>query len=82
MASSLFQIARKVLSSQQSNFISQLVALMKGDPTQAMNGILQNNPGMQDRLNTLIQGKDPKQVFYQKCNEMGYDPEDILRLIR
>jgi ligand-binding sensor domain-containing protein len=82
MASSLFQTAWKALSSQQSNFISQLAAVIKGDPQRAMAGILQQNPEMQNTLNTLVQGRDPKQVFYQKCNEMGYNPEDILKLIR
>lgn len=79
MASSLFQTARKMLSSQQSNFIRGLI---KGNPQQVMTGILQQNPGIQNTLITLVQGKDPQQVFYQKCNEMGYDPEEILKLIR
>lgn len=83
MASSLFQnIARKALSSQQSNLISQIAAIAKGNPQQAVDGILQQNPGMQNTLNTLVQGKDPQQVFYQKCGEMGVDPEDILKWLR
>lgn len=79
MASSLFQMTKKALSSQQSSLIS---ALAKGNPMQAVTSILSQNPNMQGTLNNMIQGKDPKEVFYQKCNEMGYDPEDILKLIR
>lgn len=83
MASSLFQnITRKVLSSQQSNLIQQLAAAIKGDPRQAMAGILQQNPEVNNKLNTLVQGRDPQQVFYQKCGEMGIDPEDILKWLR
>lgn len=83
MASSLFQnITRKVLSSQQSNLIQQFAAAIKGDPRQAMAGILQQNPEVNNKLNALVQGRDPQQVFYQKCGEMGIDPEDILKWLR
>jgi hypothetical protein len=49
---------------------------------QALTGILQKNPQMKNTLDAMVKGKDPKEVFYQKCSEMGYDPEDILKLIR
>nr|DAR51392.1 MAG TPA: hypothetical protein [Caudoviricetes sp.] len=75
MASSLFQT--KKLSNQ-----SNIISLIKGNPVQALTGILQKNPQMKNMLDVMVKGKDPKEVFYQKCSEMGYDPEDILKLIR
>lgn len=83
MASSLFQQMVKSLTPQQSNMISQIMAMAKGNPQQAVISlILQQNPQIKNALDTLIQGKDPQAVFYEQCSKMGYDPKEILNKIQ
>lgn len=38
-----------------------------------LNQIANNNPMMQNVLQ-MVNGKNPQQVFLDKCNEMGVDP--------
>ena len=54
MASSLFQT--KKLSNQ-----SNIISLIKGNPVQALTGILQKNPQMKNMLDVMVKGKDPKE---------------------
>lgn len=51
------------------------------DPKQALMMAAQKNP----QLNAVMQmvgNGNPKDIFYQKCKEMGVNPEDILRQLR
>lgn len=51
------------------------------NPQQALMMAAQQNP----QLNAVMQmvgNGNPKDIFYQKCKEMGVNPEDILRQLR
>ena len=56
---------------------------MASNPQAMMNQLLQNNPKMKE-VNNMIQqaGGDPKKAFYQKAQEMGVDPNEILNQLR
>lgn len=40
-----------------------------------------NSPQM-SMLMGMLQGKNPKDMFYDKCKEMGINPDDILNVIK
>lgn len=51
------------------------------NPQQALMMAAQQNP----QLNAVMQmvgNGNPKDIFYQKCKEMGVNPEDILSQLR
>lgn len=51
------------------------------NPQQALMAAAQQNP----QLNAVMQmvgNGNPKDIFYQKCKEMGVNPEDILSQLR
>lgn len=59
--------------------ISGFVNMIKGsrNPQQMM----MNSPQMQEVMK-MVQGKNPEEVFYQKCQEMGVNPDVILGMLR
>lgn len=59
--------------------VQQLVNTIKysGNPEK----MLANNPQLQEVLK-MVNGKNPEQVFYEKCNEMGINPDMILGMLR
>ncbi len=51
------------------------------NPKQALMQAAQQNPA----LNTVMQmcaGKNPKDVFYAQCKQMGVNPDDVLNQLR
>lgn len=63
--------------------VKQMMNMFKSmkNPQQAIMQAAQNDP----RLNSVMQmvgNGNPKDIFYQKCNEMGVNPEDILSQLR
>lgn len=54
---------------------------MAKNPNQALMDMANKNPRMQQVVN-MCQGKNPKDVFYSKCSEMGVNPEDILNMMK
>lgn len=51
------------------------------NPEQALMNMAQNNPQLQEVLN-MCSGQNPKDVFYQKCSQMGIDPNQILGMMK
>ena len=43
--------------------------------------MMSSNPQMQEVMK-MVQGKNPEEVFYQKCKEMNVDPNVILGMLR
>lgn len=51
------------------------------NPEQALMNMAQNNPQLQEVIN-MCNGQNPKDVFYQKCSQMGIDPNQILGMMK
>lgn len=43
--------------------------------------MLSSNPKMAEVMQ-MVRGKNPEEVFYKKCEEMGVDPNLILGMLR
>ena len=56
---------------------------MARNPQMMMTQMLQNNP-MYAQVQQIIQqnGGDPKAAFYNLCNQMGVDPNEILNQLK
>lgn len=66
---------------QQPNVapIRNMMAMM--NPQTALNTLIQQNPQMAQVMQ-LVNGRDPKQVFYELCKQRNVDPESILSKLR
>lgn len=66
---------------QQPNVapIRNMMAMM--NPQTALNTLIQQNPQMAQVMQ-LVNGRDPKQVFYELCKQRNVDPESILSQLR
>lgn len=54
---------------------------MASNPEQALMSMAQNNPQVREVMN-MCNGQNPKDVFYQKCSQMGIDPNYILGMMK
>lgn len=54
---------------------------LANNPEQALMSMAQNNPQVKEVLN-MCNGQNPKDVFYQKCSQMGIDPNYILGMMK
>ena len=87
MASSLFSNQPQTSIPQgQNNILSKVAQLknvfkMASNPEQAIMNMAQNNPQVKEVMN-MCNGKNAKDVFYQKCSQMGIDPNYILGMMK
>lgn len=51
------------------------------NPQRAIMQIAQNNPALGSVMQ-LVNGKDPKSVFYAECQRRGINPDDIINQLR
>lgn len=51
------------------------------NPQAALMAAAKQNPALGSVMQ-MCQGKNPKDVFYEKCKEMGVDPESIISQLR
>lgn len=87
MASSLFSNRQQTSIPQgQNNILSQVAQLknffkMASNPEQALMSMAQNNAQVREVMN-MCNGQNPKDIFYQKCSQMGIDPNYILNMMK
>ena len=55
---------------------------MSNNPTAMLNEMAQTNPKLKEILDMTSSNKSPKDLFYEKANQMGIDPEVILSQLR
>lgn len=51
------------------------------NPMQAISQMSEQDPRMKEVMD-MVKGKNPEQVFYDKCKEMGVNPDVILGMLR
>lgn len=63
--------------------IKQMMSMIQAaqDPMGALNQMSQNDPRMKEIMD-MVKGKNPEQVFYDKCKEMNINPDVILGMLR
>ena len=80
----LSQLNRSKITSQIQP-IKQAMNMVKSaaNPQMMMNQLMGNNP-MYSQVQQIIQqnGGDAKAAFYNLCNQMGVDPNEILNSIK
>lgn len=66
------------------NNIKMLMDLYKSgmDPKAMISILGMNNPQMQPVIQMLQQGKDPKELFYNLCQQQGIDPNTIINQLK
>lgn len=65
--------------SQIKNMMGMVQAAQ--DPMAAINQLSEKEPRMKEVMD-MVKGKNPEQVFYDKCKEMGVNPDVILGMLR
>lgn len=63
--------------------IKRMVGMLNGvqSPEKALQMLAQQNPLMAQVMQ-MTNGRDPKQVFYEMCNQKGVNPDDILNQLK
>ena len=63
--------------------VKQMMGMVQAasDPMGALNQMSSNDPRMKAVMD-MVKGKNPEQVFYDKCKEMGVNPDMILGMLR
>lgn len=72
-------------NNQPQNNIQMLLDLYKkgGNPQNAlMSIIMSGNPQMQPIIQSMQQGMNPKDIFYNLCQERGIDPNTIINQLK
>lgn len=84
MASSLFpQNPLSQINPQMLNGIKNMFGMMKAaqNPQQALMQMAGSNQKVKEVLD-MVGNNDPKTVFYDKCKQMGVNPNDILNMLK
>ena len=68
---------------QAAQSAKKMMGMLNGvkNPQQALMMAAQQNPQLNSVMQMVGNG-NPKDIFYQKCKEMGVNPEDILSQLR
>ena len=64
---------------QAKHMISMLN--MAKDPQKALMQAASQNP-MLGSVMQMCQGRNPKDVFYTQCNQMGVNPDEVINMLR
>ena len=64
--------------------VKSLMTMVKSakDPNAMLQYMASQNPQLKSVMDMASSGKSPRDLFYEKAQEMGVDPEDILRQLR
>lgn len=68
---------------QAAQSAKKMMGMLNGvkNPQQALMMAAQQNPQLNSVMQMVGNG-NPKDIFYQKCKEMGVNPEDVLSQLR
>lgn len=53
---------------------------MAQNPSEALSAISQQSPQLRNVME-LCKGRNPRDVFMEQCQNMGYDPDEIVRML-
>ena len=52
------------------------------NPNEMLNHMASQNPQLKEIMDIVNSGKSPKDLFYERANEIGVNPEDILKYLK
>lgn len=52
------------------------------DPNAMLNHMATQNPQLKEIMDLVNGGKSPKDLFYERANQMGINPDDILNQLK
>lgn len=83
MANRLYQQMNQNNQSSQIQSIRNLANTIRGqqNPNQALGMLAQNNPQIANIMN-MLNGRSPKEVFFQQAQQMGINPNQIINSLR
>lgn len=63
--------------------LKNMLAMLNGaqNPQAAINMLAQKNPQFAQVM-SLVQGRNPQEVFYEMCKQRGVNPDDILNQLK
>ena len=63
--------------------LKNMLSMLNGvqNPQAALQMLAQKNPQMAQVM-SLVQGRNPQEVFYEMCKQRGVNPDDILNQLR
>lgn len=74
---------RTTLDPQAVNAVRGMISNLKGvQNPDAVIGMLANKNPLLGNVMRMLNGRDPKQVFYEECKRQGIDPGEILNMLR
>lgn len=53
---------------------------MAQNPSEALTAISQQSPQLKNIME-LCKGRNPKDVFMEQCESLGYNPDEIIRML-
>lgn len=53
---------------------------MAQNPSEALSAISQQSPQLRNVME-LCKGRNPRDVFMEQCQNMGYDPDEIVKML-
>lgn len=70
------------LLQSNTNQLKELYKMMQnGNPMQVFQQMAMRNPNMKPIMNMINNGANPKDLFYQMCNQRGINPDEFLKNI-
>ena len=87
MANSLFQQLNPQTSNGLNiNAVQSVKSMMNtvrgmANPMQAISNMAAQNPQLAGVM-SMINGKNPKEVFYEQCKQRGVNPDDVINALK
>ena len=91
MANSLYQqlnpqsqaTASSGLNMNAVQSVKNMMNMFKGaaNPQQMMMNMMSQNPQMAGIMR-MLNGRDPKTVFYEQCKQSGINPDEVINALR
>lgn len=74
---------RPAMDPQAVNAVKGMIENLKSvqNPDAVINMLAGKNP-LLGNVMRMLQGRDPKQVFFAECQRQGIDPNEIIRMLK
>lgn len=74
-------MANPLLQPNMNQMKEMYNAMKNGNPMQVFQQMAMRNPNMKPIMNMINNGANPKDLFYQMCNQRGINPDEFLKNI-
>lgn len=74
-------MANPLLQPNMNQMKEMYNAMKNGNPMQVFQQMAMRNPNMKPIMNMINNGANPRDLFYQMCNQRGINPDEFLKNI-